>query len=37
MSFGYRPQDSARDSRNTSLTDLPLENTKPATVFRFEF
>lgn len=37
MSFGYRPQDSARDGRNTSLTDLPLENTKPATVFRFEF
>ena len=37
ISFGYRPQDSARDGRNPSLTDLPLENTKPATIFRFEF
>ena len=37
ISFGYRPQDRARDSRDTSLTDLPIENTKPATIFRFEF
>ncbi len=37
ISFGYRPQDSARDSRDTPLTDLPIENTKPATIFRFEF
>jgi hypothetical protein len=37
ISFGYRPQDSARDGRNPSFTDLPLENTKPATIFRFEF
>jgi hypothetical protein len=37
ISFGYRPQDRARDSRDTSLTDLPLEKTKPATIFRFEF
>lgn len=37
LNFGYRPQDRARDNRDTSLTDLPIENTKPATIFRFEF
>ncbi len=37
INFGYRPQERSRDSRDTSLTDLPLENTKPATIFRFEF
>ncbi len=37
ISFGYRPQDRARDERASSLTDLPMENTKPATIFRFEF
>lgn len=37
INFGYRPQDRARDSRDTSLTDLPTEYTKPATIFRFEF
>ena len=37
ISFGYRPQDSARDSRDTSLTDLTIDKTKPATIFRFEF
>jgi len=35
--FGYRPQDEVRDQRDTSLTDLPMENQKPATLFRFEF
>ncbi len=35
--FGYRPQDRSRDERASSLTDLPMENTKPATIFRFEF
>lgn len=35
--FGYRPQDANRDGRDTSLTDLPMENQKPATLFRFEF
>ena len=37
ISFGYRPQDRARDERDSSLTRLPMENTRPATVFRFEF
>ncbi len=37
ISFGYRPQDRARDERDPSLTQLPMENTRPATVFRFEF
>ena len=37
INFGYRPQDSARDSRDTRLTDLPIDKTKPATIFRFEF
>ena len=37
IKFGYRPQDRTRDSRDTSLTDLPTEYTKPATIFRFEF
>jgi hypothetical protein len=37
IKFGYRPEDRARDSRDTSLTDLPTEYTKPATIFRFEF
>ncbi len=35
--LGYRAQDDSRDRRDTALTDLPLENTKPATLFRFEF
>lgn len=35
--LGYRPQDATRDQRDTSLTDLPMENQKPATLFRFEF
>ena len=35
--LGYRPQDADRDQRDTSLTDLPMENQKPATLFRFEF
>ena len=35
--LGYRPQDANRDQRDTSLTDLPMENQKPATLFRFEF
>jgi hypothetical protein len=37
ISFGYRPQDSARDRLDTRMTDLPLDKTKPATIFRFEF
>ena len=37
IKFGYIPQDRARDDRGTPLTDLPMENTKPATIFRFEF
>jgi len=35
--LGYRAQDDSRDRRDTALTDLPIENTKPATLFRFEF
>ena len=35
--LGYRAQDDSRDRRDTALTDLPMENTKPATLFRFEF
>ncbi|MEM8814481.1 MAG: hypothetical protein AAGE85_01495 [Pseudomonadota bacterium] len=35
--LGYRAQDDNRDRRDTDLTDLPMENTKPATLFRFEF
>ncbi len=37
MSFGYRPQDRTRDNTDDSLTRLPMENTRPATIFRFEF
>ena len=35
--LGYRPQDANRDRHDTALTDLPMENHKPATLFRFEF
>ena len=35
--LGYRAQDDNRDRRDTALTDLPMENNKPATLFRFEF
>ena len=35
--LGYRPQDATRDRHDTALTDLPMENHKPATLFRFEF
>ena len=35
--LGYRAQDDSRDRRDTALTDLPIENNKPATLFRFEF
>ena len=37
ISFGYRPQERAREAPETPMTDLPLENNKPATIFRFEF
>ena len=35
--LGYRPQDANRDRHDTALTDLPMDNHKPATLFRFEF
>lgn len=37
MSFGYRPQDRYREGVDDSLTRLPVEYTRPATIFRFEF
>lgn len=37
ISFGYRPQDRYREGVDDSLTRLPIENTRPATIFRIEF
>lgn len=37
ISFGYRPQDRYREGVDDSLTRLPMEKTRPATIFRFEF
>jgi hypothetical protein len=37
ISFGYRPQERAREAPETPMTDLPVEYNKPATIFRFEF
>jgi hypothetical protein len=37
IKWGYNPQAEARMRRDTELTDLPIDTTKPATVFRVEF
>lgn len=37
IKWGYDPQDELRMRRDTGLTDLPFERTKPATIFRVEF
>ena len=33
----YNPQAEARMRRDTELTDLPIDDVKPATIFRVEF
>jgi hypothetical protein len=35
--WGYNPQAEARMRRDTELTDLPMDQVKPATLFRVEF
>lgn len=37
IKWGYNPQAEARMRRDTALTDLPIDNNKPATIFRIEF
>jgi hypothetical protein len=37
IKWGYDARDELRMRRDTKLTDLPIDDTKPATVFRFEF
>lgn len=37
IKWGYNPQAEARMRRDTELTDLPIDQTKPATIFRIEF
>ena len=37
IKWGYNPQAEARMRRDTELTDLPIDQVKPATVFRVEF
>ncbi len=37
ISFGYRPQDRSRDDTGNRFNTLPMDQVKPATVFRFEF
>ena len=37
IKWGYNPQAEARMRRDTELTDLPIDDVKPATIFRIEF
>lgn len=37
IKWGYDARAELRMRRNTELTDLPMDDTKPATLFRFEF
>lgn len=37
ITWGYDPDTELRMRRNTELTDLPIDDVKPATLFRFEF
>ena len=37
IKWGYDAKAELRMRRNTELTDLPIDDTKPATLFRFEF
>jgi hypothetical protein len=37
IKWGYDPREELRMRRSTKLTDLPIDDTKPATLFRFEF
>jgi len=37
IKWGYDPRVELEVRRNTDLTDLPIDDTKPATLFRFEF
>ncbi len=37
IKWGYNPQAEARMRRDTELTDLPIDDVKPATIFRVEF
>jgi len=37
ISWGYDPRDESRMRQDTSLTDLPIDDTKPATIFRIDF
>ena len=37
IKWGYDPRAELRMRRDTELTDLPMDETKPATLFRFEF
>ena len=37
IKWGYNPQAEARMRRDTELTDLPIDDVKPATLFRWEF
>jgi hypothetical protein len=37
IKWGYDPRAELRMRRSTELTDLPIDDVKPASVFRFEF
>ena len=37
IKWGYDARAELRMRRDTELTDLPIDDTKPATLFRFEF
>jgi hypothetical protein len=37
IKWGYNPQAEARMRRDSELTDLPIDDVKPATLFRWEF
>ena len=37
IKWGYDPRAELRMRRDTELTDLPIDDVKPASVFRFEF
>ncbi len=37
IKWGYDPKAELRMRRDTKVSDLPIDDTKPATLFRFEF
>ncbi len=37
IKWGYDPREELRMRRSTKLTDLPIDDTEPATLFKFEF